>query len=93
LKYIRTEKGSKLLITGWWGIARHINYFGDLIMALAWCMTAGTQDIIPYFYVIYFTILLIHRDLRDDHNCHNKYGRDWDRYKKIVPYRIFPYLY
>ena len=28
LKYIKTASGSKLLISGWWGSARHINYFG-----------------------------------------------------------------
>ncbi|KAI8844161.1 ergosterol biosynthesis ERG4/ERG24 family-domain-containing protein [Chytridium lagenaria] len=26
LKYMETESGSKLLISGWWGLARHINY-------------------------------------------------------------------
>lgn len=28
LKYIKTDSGSKLLITGWWGVTRHINYLG-----------------------------------------------------------------
>lgn len=36
LKYLETKSGSKLLITGWWGVARHINYLGDWIMAWAW---------------------------------------------------------
>ncbi|KAJ3322692.1 erg24, C-14 sterol reductase, partial [Blyttiomyces sp. JEL0837] len=26
LKFMETASGSKLLITGWWGVARHINY-------------------------------------------------------------------
>lgn len=93
LKTLPTERGTKLLISGWWGIARHINYFGDLLMGLSWCLPCGFGSPIPYFYSIYFTILLIHRDLRDDHNCSLKYGKDWDKYKKIVPYRIFPYIY
>jgi len=29
LKTLPTERGTRLLISGWWGIARHINYFGD----------------------------------------------------------------
>jgi hypothetical protein len=32
LKYIQTKSGSKLLISGWWGAARKINYTGILIL-------------------------------------------------------------
>eukprot|EP00124_Ichthyophonus_hoferi_P002193 Ihof_evm16s139 gene=Ihof_evmTU16s139 len=38
LKYLPTERGTRLLISGWWGIARHINYFGDILMGVAWCL-------------------------------------------------------
>lgn len=72
LETIPTPTGSKLIASGWWGMARHINYFGDLLMALAWCLPAGFSTPIPYFYVIYFAILLIHRDQRDDHKCRSK---------------------
>lgn len=32
LKYVEKKSGSKLLASGWWGIARHINYLGNWIM-------------------------------------------------------------
>jgi hypothetical protein len=32
LKYISTERGTRLIVCGCWGIARHINYFGDWLM-------------------------------------------------------------
>lgn len=32
LKTLPTARGTKLIISGWWGTARHINYFGDWIM-------------------------------------------------------------
>lgn len=35
----------------------------------------------------------VHRDLRDEHACHLKYGKDWERYCAIVKYRIVPFLY
>jgi hypothetical protein len=35
----------------------------------------------------------VHRDLRDEHACHLKYGKDWDKYCSIVKYRIVPLLY
>jgi len=93
LKYLTTESGSKLLISGWWGMSRHPNYFGDLLMALAWSLATGFDTPITYFYPAYFLVLLIHRQIRDDENCHKKYGKDWDKYKKLVPYRIIPYVY
>lgn len=93
LKTLPTARQTKLLISGWWGIARHINYTGDWMMAWSWCLVTGFGSIVPYFYVIYFGILLVHRDLRDDHSCKLKYGAAWDQYCKIVPYRMIPYIY
>ncbi|POS85510.1 Delta(14)-sterol reductase [Erysiphe pulchra] len=136
LKYLTTKAGSKLLITGWWGIARHINYFGDWIMAWAYCLPTGIAGYIirpvtlqnvtelvnsessfffhksatqivevtqgpakgygmffTYFYLLYFTVLLIHREIRDEEKCERKYGDDWERYREIVCYRIIPGVY
>ncbi|KAK2463498.1 hypothetical protein APHAL10511_004584 [Amanita phalloides] len=93
LKSILTSRGTKLLVSGWWGLSRHPNYFGDLIMALAWSLPTKFETPITYFYVVYFGILLIHRQRRDDEMCAKKYGQDWEEYKKLVPYRIVPYVY
>jgi delta14-sterol reductase len=93
LKYIETKSGSKLLISGWWGIARHMNYLGDLLMALSWCLPCGVQSAVPYFYFVYFTGLLLHRERRDEAKCKAKYKGDWDRYTMIVKSRILPYVY
>lgn len=90
LKFLQTKRGTKLLTSGWWGMARKINYTGDWIMGLSWCLVCGFDSIVPYFYAIYFAILLVHRSIRDDHMCQEKYGDDWQTYKKIVPYRFIP---
>lgn len=93
LETIPTATGKRLLVSGWWGLVRHPNYLGDLIMALAWSLPCGVSHILPYFYVIYFTGLLIHREARDEHQCLKKYGLAWQEYCRRVPYRIFPYIY
>ena len=93
LKYLQTKRGTKLLVSGWWGWARKINYTGDWIMGLSWCLLCGVDSIVPYFYAIYFAILLVHRAIRDDHACEKKYGDDWEEYKKIVKYRFVPGLF
>ncbi|NXH17603.1 LBR protein, partial [Bucco capensis] len=93
LKVIPTATGKGLLVTGWWGFVRHPNYLGDIIMALAWSLPCGFNHILPYFYVIYFICLLVHREARDEHHCKQKYGLAWERYCQRVPYRLFPYIY
>ncbi|XP_065183875.1 delta(14)-sterol reductase TM7SF2-like [Sycon ciliatum] len=90
---IPTSRGRSLLADGWWGVCRKPNYLGDLMMALAWCGTCGVQNIICYFYFIYFAILLIHRQRRDDLHCARKYGEAWKEYTQRVPYRIVPGIY
>jgi delta14-sterol reductase/lamin-B receptor len=90
---MQTKRGTKLLLSGWWGIARHANYFGDMLMAAAWCMACGFGSVVPFFYVIYFVPLLIDRERRDNAICQRKYGDDWDRYCEKVPYRIVPFVY
>ena len=92
-EYIETGRGSLLLTSGWWGIARHSNYLGDLLMGLAWCLPAGFAHPLPYFYIFYFTILLVHREWRDNAVCRKKYGTDWDAYCARVRWRIVPGIY
>ncbi|KAI8099699.1 ergosterol biosynthesis ERG4/ERG24 [Halteromyces radiatus] len=93
LEYITTNEGTRLLISGWWAKARHINYLGDLMMSLAWSLSCGFSSWVPYFYPIYLIILLIHRQRRDDAKCHEKYGKDWELYCEKVPYKIIPGVY
>ncbi|KEY66565.1 hypothetical protein S7711_09411 [Stachybotrys chartarum IBT 7711] len=125
LESMETKRGTRLLVTGWWGVSRHINYLGDWLQSWAYSfptglagyqiLAAGTsveggyvmndgRVVVPgeakgwgmmftYFYVIYFAVLLIHRERRDDTNCMRKYGEDWAKYKKIVRWRIIPGIY
>ncbi|KAK0630876.1 delta(14)-sterol reductase like protein [Bombardia bombarda] len=125
LKYVETKAGTRLLVSGWWGVARHINYLGDWLQSWPYSLptgiagytilSAGTQAegalkmldgreviggeargwgmVFTYFYVVYFAVLLIHRDGRDDEKCSRKYGEDWEKYKKIVRWKLVPYVY
>ncbi|KAK2496601.1 hypothetical protein MC885_004289 [Smutsia gigantea] len=93
LETIPTATGRQLLVSGWWGMVRHPNYLGDLIMAVAWSLPCGVSHLLPYFYVLYFTVLLVHREARDERLCLQKYGLAWREYCRRVPYRIVPYVY
>ncbi|ORY84763.1 ergosterol biosynthesis ERG4/ERG24 [Protomyces lactucae-debilis] len=86
---------SLLLVSGWWGLAHQINYFGDLLISLAMCLCCGTghNALLGYFYVVYMFILLNHRILRSEDRCKAKYGKYWDEYCARVKYKMIPGIY
>ena len=86
-------KKSILLKSGFWGIARHINYLFELLATLSWSLPCLFDSIYPYCYLLFLTVLLIHRERRDDERCSEKYKKYWDMYKEAVPYRIIKYIY
>lgn len=91
-----TERGEHkqnlLLASGWWGITRHLHYVPEILGAFFWSVPALFANSLPYFYVIFLTILLVQRAFRDDNRCAHKYGDGWSQYCKIVPYKIIPYV-
>jgi steroid 5-alpha reductase family enzyme len=94
VSYIHTEEGSYLLTSGYWGLARHFNYIGDMTMCIGWAVTCGGPHLrfpwAPVSYIIYFWLMDLHRLTRDEARCSIKYKKDWERYKEAVPYFIIP---
>jgi len=97
VEYIRTKEGSYLLCSGYWGLARHFNYIGDMVMCVGWTVAcAGPEHGFPWVplsYVAYFWIMDLHRLWRDEERCARKYKQDWEDYKEKVPYFILPGLF
>ncbi|RMZ69162.1 Ergosterol biosynthesis ERG4 ERG24 family [Pyrenophora seminiperda CCB06] len=81
---------SILLCSGWWGWSRHANYVGDLLMSFAMCALVGTTRLLVWFYGFFMLGLLIHRCLRDEKRCHDKYGKYWQDYCRQVRWRLIP---
>lgn len=54
---------------------------------------AGFNHLLPWYYMIYFIILLVHRDSRDMSECRRKYGSAWEEYCRTVRYRLIPKVY
>jgi delta24(24(1))-sterol reductase len=96
-KYMKTEVGSELLIDGWWKYARKIHYTCDIVMSIVWAMSCSdinlsNYGILPFFYPVFFTGMIIHRYNRDVERCKRKYKQDWNKYCEIVPYAFIPYV-
>ena len=91
----KVTRTSLLLASGFWGMARHFQYLFELTAAWSWCLMANPlrNGPIPLFYAAFLTYLLIDRADRDSDKCRLKYGRYYDEYCKLVPYKILPGVY
>jgi len=85
--------GGRLLVSGFWGIGRKLNYTGEFLMYLNWTLLAGFHSWIPYCVPVWLLGLLAHRAARDDRRCRAKYGELWDEYCRHARFRMFPFLY
>jgi delta14-sterol reductase len=89
-----TDGKNALLVNGFWGLSRHVNYLGEVLMATGIILCTGYPGMIwPWLYPLYYVILLVTRQIDDDKRCLLKYSYLWNTYKTKVPYRIIPFIY
>jgi hypothetical protein len=91
-----TSEPRHLLVSGFWGLARHVNYLGEILQGLALGLPGliVTQSPISLVYFCFITAILIPRQVDDDKLCRAKYGdKAWDAYTQLVPYKIIPGVY
>lgn len=91
--YRIAKDGIPLLFTGWWGLARHINYFGYWLIMLSTTLLTNSYSLIPYSGLIFLTIILVHRQYLIEHNSKIKKGSIWREYNRVVPWRFVPYIF
>lgn len=89
-----TDGNKTLLINGFWGVSRHVNYLGEILMSVGIILCAGYPTLLwPWLYPLYYVVLLFPRQKDDDQRCALKYGKLWEVYEQKVPYRIIPFIY
>ena len=86
-----TNGKHSLLVSGYWGASRHINYMGEIIQAIA--IVAGYPAVWQvWLYPVYYIGLFFTRQIDNDVICRVKYGDLWNVYKKKVKHRIIPFV-
>ncbi|MCY4112685.1 MAG: DUF1295 domain-containing protein [Chloroflexi bacterium] len=85
----------KILVSGFWGRARHMNYMGEWFVSAAIALAFGHfTNLWAWTCFIWIVALFVVRQREDDHYCAEKYGPEkWAEYQARVKYRICPWLY
>jgi delta24(24(1))-sterol reductase len=91
--YIKCKNGGTLLTDGWFKYGRKLHYTADFTQNLCWALITGFNSPLPYFYPFFFFFMIIHRAARDFEKCKEKYGDDWEEYKRRCPWIFFPYVF
>jgi delta14-sterol reductase len=85
--------GGKLLVSGFWGVGRKLNYTGELLMYYAWTLPCGFASIVPYLVPLWLTVFFPHRAWRDEQRCRAKYGAMWRDYCRRAKFKMIPFIY
>jgi delta14-sterol reductase len=85
--------GGRLLVSGFWGQGRKLNYTGELLLYYAWTLPCGLASPIPYLPALWLTGFFPHRAWRDDRRCREKYGALWTAYCARVRWRMLPFVF
>jgi len=96
-----TDGKHSLLVSGYWGMSRHINYLGEILQAVAIALVAFVYGagvgypliLAVWLYPLYYVGLLFTRAVDDGVICKAKYGDLWDVYKKRVKWRVIPFIF
>ncbi|KAF3386556.1 7-dehydrocholesterol reductase, partial [Penicillium rolfsii] len=82
-----------LVCSGLWGIVRHPNYVGAILMTLAMGAACGFKCLLPWTESSFAIPFLALRSLRDEAKCAKKYGRGWELYRKKVKWNLIPGIF
>lgn len=85
--------GGKILVSGFWGIGRKLNYTGEIMVYWSFTLLAGDASFWPYVLPSWLICLLVHRAWRDDKRCREKYGELWEAYCKRATFKMIPFVY
>lgn len=71
-------------------MVRHASYVGSVTYSIAACLACGTDSLFPHTEGLIVMAMVAHRCIRDEERCRAKYGKTWDEYCQLVPWRMIP---
>ena len=89
-KTIPVPGGDPLFCDGWYAYARKVHYTADMYFALCWALITGFDSPFPWFYPVFFLVMILHRANRDIAKCRERYGQAWADFERRTPYLFIP---
>ncbi|KAK3389620.1 hypothetical protein B0H63DRAFT_445801 [Podospora didyma] len=83
----------KICTTGFWGLARHINYGGYTLWRTGMCLAGGGWTAGAGMLAWHLWTFLARSTVLMDEYMTDKYKGQWVKYKTDVPYKLFPGIY
>ncbi|XP_042875454.1 delta(14)-sterol reductase LBR-like isoform X2 [Penaeus japonicus] len=93
LESLPTSAGTRLLVSGWWGVMRHPNYIGDLLVITSWALLCGFNYALPWVLLALDVLFMVARTYQVEEACRKKYGLAWNNYTDRVKYRLIPRVF
>jgi len=97
LETLSTAGNKKLVVSGWWGLVRHPNYLGEVLISWSWILPAvaslGKTALVPYYLPVMTTLMLFIRAHQINQRNKRKYGNAWNSYTEKVRSNIIPFVY
>ncbi|XP_023339913.1 delta(14)-sterol reductase isoform X1 [Eurytemora carolleeae] len=97
LETLTTAGNKKLVVSGWWGLVRHPNYLGEILISWSWVLPAvgslGLNALVPYYLPVMTTLMLVVRTHQINQRNKRKYGAAWNSYSEKVKSNIIPLVY
>ena len=85
-----THQG-RLYRNGFWALARHINYFGDLILFTGWALVTGRLVLLVVPVVMFLGFAYVNIPAQDKYLA-ERYGDEYYAYAKTTA-RLIPFVY
>jgi len=93
LETVATAGNKKLIVSGWWGLVRHPNFLGEVIIQWSWVLPAGFTTLVPYYLPVITTLMLLVRSYQLNQRNKRKYGAAWTGYCEKVRSNIVPMVF
>lgn len=93
LETLPTSAGPRLLVSGWWGVVRHPNHAGYILLQVALTLLCGFSNGMPWLFLFFSVLSLVTRTYENESACKAKYGLSWDNYSAKVKYLLVPRIF
>ena len=89
----KKENRGKVCTTGFWAITRHVNYTANVLFGFGYGLATGGPLYSLATAGMYVSNFTLNAMPSIEKYCREKYGEQWAKYERDVPWQLFPGIY